>query len=56
MDKVYRTELTPVSFLHRNAYVHPDKTAVVHGAQRFSYAQFAKRVHKIGRASCRERV
>ena len=29
--KVYRTELTPVSFLERSAYVFPDKIAVVHG-------------------------
>ena len=27
----YRTELTPVSFLRRSAYVFPDKIAVVHG-------------------------
>ncbi len=47
MDKVYRTELSPVAFLRRNAYVHPDKTAVVHGAQSFSYAQFAERVHRL---------
>ncbi len=26
---VYRTELTPVSFLQRSAYVFPDKTAIV---------------------------
>jgi len=25
----YRTELTPVSFLRRSAYVYPDRTAVV---------------------------
>ena len=29
---VYRTELTPVSFLERSACVFPDKVAVVHGA------------------------
>jgi len=27
---VYRTELTPASFLTRSAYVFPQKTAVVH--------------------------
>ena len=32
--KVSRTELTPVSFLVRSAYVFPDKTAVVHGTRR----------------------
>ena len=34
---VYRTELTPVSFLVRSAYVFPDKTAVVHGSRRYTY-------------------
>ncbi len=31
-ESVYRTELTPVSFLERSVSVFPDKTAVVHGA------------------------
>jgi len=30
-SKVYRTELTPVSFLERSAAVFPDKVAVIHG-------------------------
>src|SRR4051812_43270444 len=30
-EKVYRTELTPLSFLRRSAYMFPDKIAVVHG-------------------------
>jgi hypothetical protein len=30
----YRTELTPVAFLRRSAYVFPDKIAVVHGNRR----------------------
>ena len=34
---VYRTELTPVSFLERSAYVFPDKVAVIHGARRYTY-------------------
>jgi fatty-acyl-CoA synthase len=33
-EKVYRTELTPVSFLRRSAYVFPNKVAVVHGDRR----------------------
>src|SRR2546428_10334209 len=45
--KVYRTELTPVSFLHRSAYVFPDRTAVVHGERRYSYRQFAERVNRL---------
>ena len=45
--KVYRTELTPVSFLYRSAYVFPDKTAVVHADRRYSYRQFAERVNRL---------
>ena len=30
----FRTELTPVAFLRRSAYVYPEKIAVVHGARR----------------------
>src|SRR5438046_4396537 len=45
--KVYRTELTPVSFLQRSAYVFPDRTAVVHGDRRYSYRQFAERVNRL---------
>ena len=33
---VCRTELTPVSFLQRSAYVFPDKPAVVHGTRRYT--------------------
>src|SRR5881628_3411700 len=47
---VYRTELTPVSFLTRSAYVFPQKTAVVHGSRRYSYAQLGERVHRLASA------
>jgi fatty-acyl-CoA synthase len=43
----YRTELTPVSFLRRSAYVFPDRTAVVHGERRYSYRQFEERVNRL---------
>ena len=36
----YRTELTPVSFLRRSAYVFPERIAIVHGARRSTYRQF----------------
>ena len=49
-EKVYRSELTPVAFLRRNAYVFPDKTAVVHGERRFSYAAFEERVNRLASA------
>src|SRR5437879_1532029 len=45
--KVYRTELTPLSFLQRSAYIFPDKTAVVHGRQRYSYREFHERVNRL---------
>src|SRR5215470_15076489 len=43
----YRTELTPVSFLRRSAYVFPDKLAVVHGERRYTYRQFEERVNRL---------
>jgi fatty-acyl-CoA synthase len=50
MEKVSRTELSPVSLLRRSAYVLPDKTAVVHGERRYSYAQFEQRVNRLASA------
>ena len=47
---VYRTELTPVSFLVRSAYVFPDKTAVVHGSRRYTYRQLEERVNRLASA------
>src|SRR2546425_58652 len=47
---VYRTELTPASFLTRSAYVFPQKPAVVHGSRRYSYAQLEERVHRLASA------
>ncbi len=42
--------LTPLSFLARSAAVFPDKTAVIHGAQRFSYAEFSTRARRLASA------
>jgi fatty-acyl-CoA synthase len=47
---VYRTELTPVSFLERSACVFPDKVAVIHGARRYTYRQLQARVHRLASA------
>ncbi len=44
---VYRTELTPIDFLRRSALVYPDKTAVVHGDRRYSYAELELRVRRL---------
>src|SRR5262249_8568803 len=43
----YRTELTPVAFLRRSAYVFPDKIAVVHGDRRYTYPQFEERATRL---------
>ncbi|HLG63541.1 MAG TPA: acyl--CoA ligase family protein [Ktedonosporobacter sp.] len=46
-EKVYRTELTPVSFLERSALVFPNKVAIVHGNQQYTYREFAERVNRL---------
>src|SRR5215217_1321590 len=46
-EKVYRTELTPVSFLKRSAYMFPDKEAVVYGDRRYTYKEFEERVNRL---------
>ena len=45
--KVYRTELTPISFLRRSAYVFPQKLAILHGERRYTYAEFEARVNRL---------
>src|SRR5215204_5867549 len=47
MEKVYRTELTPVGFLRRSAYVFPSKTAVVYGDRHYTYKEFEERVNRL---------
>jgi fatty-acyl-CoA synthase len=49
-SKVYRTELTPVSFLERSASVFPDKVAVIHGERRYTYRQLEERVNRLASA------
>src|SRR5262245_39986465 len=48
--KVNRTELTPVSFLTRSAYVFPDKIAVIHDRRRYTYGQLQERVNRLSSA------
>jgi acyl-CoA synthetase (AMP-forming)/AMP-acid ligase II len=48
--QVFRSELNPVDFLSRAAYIYPDKTAVVHGERRYSYRQLADRSWRLGNA------
>ena len=45
-----RTELSPVSFLRRSAYVFPGKVAVVHGERRNTYREFDQRVNRLASA------
>jgi len=48
--QVFRSELNPVDFLHRAAYIYPEKTAVVHGGRRYSYRQLAERSWRLANA------
>src|SRR3954463_1903480 len=45
-----RIALSPLNFLHRRAIVMADRTAVVHGERRYTYAQFAERVGRLASA------
>src|SRR3712207_5006841 len=46
-EKVYRSELTPVDFLRRSAYMFPEKTAVVYGERRYTYRELEERVNRL---------
>jgi fatty-acyl-CoA synthase len=50
LSRAYRTELTPLSFLRRSAYVFPDKVAIVHGERRTTYREFEQRVNRLASA------
>ncbi|MGC1564720.1 MAG: AMP-binding protein, partial [Trebonia sp.] len=50
MSKVYRSELNPVDFLSRAAYIYPEKTAVVDGGRRYSYRELAERSWRLANA------
>jgi fatty-acyl-CoA synthase len=49
-SKVFRSELNPVDFLRRAAYVYPEKTAVVDEGRRYSYRQLAERSWRLANA------
>ncbi len=46
-EKVYRSELTPVHFLRRSAYMFPEREAVVYGERRYTYRQLEERVNRL---------
>ena len=48
--------LTPLGLLERAAAIYPNHTAVIHGAQRFSYAEFYARVRRLASALSRQGV
>ncbi|MGO9904355.1 MAG: AMP-binding protein [Solirubrobacteraceae bacterium] len=48
--KVFRTELNPIEFLRRAAYVYPEHDAVVDGDCRYSYGQLAERSWRLANA------
>jgi fatty-acyl-CoA synthase len=48
--KVFRTELNPVDFLRRAAYVYPQKLAVVDGERRYTYRDLAERSWRLANA------
>jgi len=48
--------LTPVSFLPRSAELHPDRVAVIHGARRFTYADFHARARRLASALARRGI
>jgi acyl-CoA synthetase (AMP-forming)/AMP-acid ligase II len=48
--KVSRTELNPVDFLRRAAYMYPYAVAVVDGERRYSYAELASRAWRLANA------
>src|SRR3954467_12216356 len=49
-DAANRSELDPLSFLKRSATLHPDRTAVVHGALRRTYEELDARVNRLASA------
>src|SRR5438067_2027396 len=49
-SKVFRTELNPVDFLRRAAYVYPHKVGIVDGERRYSYVQLAERSWRLANA------
>src|SRR4051794_28926417 len=49
-DAANRTELDPLAFLARSGALHPDRTAVVHGALRRTYEELDARVNRLGSA------
>jgi fatty-acyl-CoA synthase len=48
--------LTPLSFLPRSAEIHPDRVAVIHGQQRYTYREFYARARRLASALAKNGV
>src|ERR1700745_621569 len=48
--------LTPLTFLERAAGVFPDRRAVIHGAQRFTYAELYARARRLASALAKKGI
>ena len=42
--------LTPLSFLERSAYIYPERTAVIHGARRYTWLETYRRARRLASA------
>lgn len=49
-DKANHVALSPLSFLHRTANVHPDRIAVIYGKRQFTWTQTRDRCGQLGSA------
>ena len=49
-------QLTPLSFLERAGMVFPDRTAIIHGNQRFTYGEFYARARKLASVLARNGI
>ena len=49
LDKVAANSqpLTPINFLNRTADVYPEKIAIIHGKQQFTYGEYRKNVRRL---------
>ncbi len=56
MAPVYRTELTPLSFLERSSLVYPHKTAIVDGDRRITYGEMADETVRLANALTQSRI
>ena len=49
-DEVYKSVLTPLSFIRRSALVYPNKAAIVYGETSYTYKDFNERVNRLASA------